>query len=82
MRWLRIAAGAALVIWLLATARKEALRRGKTTLSAALPLAGAAVLCFLVAVVPVSPAVSNIAALAALLLLAAAIGVMLWQAFR
>ena len=43
--------------------------------------AGAALLCFLVAVAPVSPTISNIAALAALLLLAAAIGVMLWQAF-
>ena len=82
MRWLRIIAGAALVIWLLSTARKEALKRGKTTLASALPLAGGALLCFLVAAAPVNSTVSNIAILVALLLLASSIGVMLWQAFR
>ena len=71
-----------LVAWLLAMARREALKRGRKGLASALPLVGAATVAFLLAISPVSPQVSNISLLAALLFLAGAIGLVLWRGFR
>jgi len=82
MRWLRLVAGAAIVGWLLVMARREALRRGRRSLATALTLAGAGLLCFLLAVSPLHPAVSNLLLGLALVLLAGALAVVLWQGFR
>lgn len=82
IRWIRWGAAAALVIWLLAMARREALRRGRRALAIALPLAGVAIICFLVAIFESNALVSNIFMLTAVLSITAAIGVMLWQGFR
>jgi hypothetical protein len=82
MRWLRFGVGVAVVVWLLAMARQEALRRGRKGLASALPLVGGAIISFLLSISPVGPLASNLFLLLAIVLLAAAIGSALWRAFR
>ncbi|NIM04996.1 MAG: hypothetical protein GTO55_03405 [Armatimonadetes bacterium] len=82
MRWLRLGVGIAVVVWLLAMARREALRRGRKGLAAVLPFIGGAVISFMLAVSPIDPRASNFFLLIALLLLAVAIGAALWRGFR
>ena len=82
MRNLRWLIAAAFVAWLILAARREALRRGRRNLALAVPLVGAALLCFVAAIFSVTPLLSNLLLLASLSLIAAAIAIVFWQGFR
>ncbi len=84
MRWWRIGLGAALLIWVLGAAYYQARRRGHS-IGSALVLFGASVLCFLIAAFyprpPVTDAISQELIVAAVVLLAAAMGIVLMRGF-
>lgn len=85
MRWWRLALGGALLLWVLGTAYVQARRRGRE-LGLAVLLVGGAVVAYVAAAVlprpPMPEAAAMILVVGSLLLLAGAMGVLLWHGFR
>lgn len=85
MRWWGLAAGGVLLVWVLATAHSQARRRGRR-IGVSLLLSGAACVLFATAVLaprpPVTATWSQALVVGSVVMLAAAVGVVLWQGFR
>ena len=74
-----------MLVWVLGAAYYRARRRGRE-LGAAVLLAGAGIFLFATAVVaprpPMTPLISNCLAVASVILLGMAMGIVLWRGFR
>jgi hypothetical protein len=81
VRWLYYGMAGAVLIWVLGTAYIQARRRGRNIGLALLFLAAAALL-FTTAVVPQSTVVSQVMVISSIVLLALAMGVVLYHGFR
>jgi len=85
VRWWRLALGAAVLIWVLGTAYRQARRRGRDLGLAVLLVGMAAVLFGGAAFVPRPPMpllASKLLVVGSVILLAGAMAVVLWRGFR
>ena len=82
MRWIKLALSAGLMAWVLLAASREALRRGKGGLAAALFLVGGGAICFMVAAIAANALVSNLLLLLAVVLFGSALVLTLWKGFH
>jgi hypothetical protein len=82
MRWLRLGLGVGLMAWVLLGARREALRRGRSGLAAALLLVGGGGISFMGAAVAADPLASNLLLLLAVGLCGGALVLTLWKGFH
>jgi membrane protein YdbS with pleckstrin-like domain len=85
VRWWRLAAGGAILLWVLGTAYRQAHRRGRE-LGAAVVLVGVAVFMFAVGALAPRPPLSADAAavlvVGSVVLLGVAMAIVLWRGFR
>ncbi len=85
MRWWRLALGGALLAWVLGTAYSQARKRDRE-LGAAVLLLGTAIFMFAAAALvprpPMPVAVASVLVVGSIVMLAAAMGVVLWRGFR
>jgi hypothetical protein len=82
VRWWRWGIGIVFILWLVMLAHREAVKRGKKGLAIALPMFGGALMSFLVALSMGNPDLANVFVGLSVVLIAGAIGLLLWQGFR
>ena len=84
MRWWKLGLGGLLLVWVLGTAYLQA-RRRRQRVGLALLFLGAGVLSFAIAALspepPMTPSLASLLVVASIVLLALAIGVVLWRGF-
>ena len=71
-----------MILFLLGMAQREAARRGRRAIGCVILPAGAAVVCFFLALSEDNPVVANACFAATVVCIAAAIGIVLWQGFH
>ncbi|UCC68118.1 MAG: hypothetical protein JSV79_13585 [Armatimonadota bacterium] len=85
MRSWRLVLGAVLLVWVLGAAYYRARRRGRE-LGVAVLFAGTGIFLFAAAALtprpPMTPLISNCLAVASVILLGTAMGIVLWRGFR
>ena len=85
MRWWRLAAGGAVLLWVLGTAYRQARKRGRD-LGAAVVLVGVAVFMFAVGALaprpPLSAEWASVLVVGSVVMLGMAMAVVLWRGFR
>ncbi len=85
MRWWRLAAGGAILIWVLGTAYRQARKRGRE-LGVAVVLVGLAVFMFAIGALaprpPLSAAMAEALVVGSIVVLGMAMAIVLWRGFR